>query len=98
MLSHLVGAANRSDIRRLCQLEEEGAGLRERLDRQQAAFREAVVTRDARIQQLRRSLIQQVAAQPSGIVEHDATLRQLVMDLQRQLAREARRSSVLAER
>jgi hypothetical protein len=98
MLSHLVGAANRADIRRLCQLEEEGAGLRERLDRQQAAFREAVVTRDARIQELRRSLIQQVAAQPSGIVEHDATLRQLVMDLQRQLAREARRSSVLAER
>ena len=98
MLSHLVGAANRADIRRFCQLEEEGAGLRERLDRQQAAFREAVVTRDAKIQELRRSLIQQVAAQPSGIVEHDATLRQLVMDLQRQLAREARRSSVLAER
>ena len=44
MLSHLVGAANRADIRRLCQLEEENAELRARLDRQQAAFREAVVT------------------------------------------------------
>jgi hypothetical protein len=45
MLSHLVGAANRADIRRLCQLEEENAELRARLDRQQAAFREAVITR-----------------------------------------------------
>ncbi len=98
MLSHLVGAANRADIRRLCQLEEETASLRERLDRQQAAFREAVVTRDASIQQLRRTLAQQVAAQPTGADEHDATLRQLVTDLQRQLASETRRGSLLAER
>ena len=66
MLSHLVGAANRADIRRLCQLEEENAELRERLDRQQAAFREAVVTRDTSIQELRRALAQQVAAEPSA--------------------------------
>jgi hypothetical protein len=98
MLSHLVGAANRADVRRLCQLEEETAGLRVRLDRQQAAFREAVVTRDATIQELRRTLAQQIAAQPSVAEEHDATLRQLVAELQRQLAGEARRSSVLAER
>jgi hypothetical protein len=98
MLSHLVGAANRADIRRLCQLEEESAGLRERLDRQQAAFREAVVTRDATIQELRRTLAQQVVARPFGAEEHDATLRQLVADLQRQLVSEARRSSILAER
>jgi len=98
MLSHLVGAANRADIRRLCQLEEETAGLRERLDRQQAAFRDAVVSRDTTIQELRRTLAQQVAAQPSGADELDATLRQLVRDLERQLAGEVRRSSVLAER
>ena len=35
MLSHLVGAANRADIRRLSQLEEENAALREKLERQQ---------------------------------------------------------------
>jgi hypothetical protein len=98
MLSHLVGAANRADIRRLCQLEEEAAGLRERLDRQQAAFREAVVSRDASIQALRRTLSQQIVAQSSTSEGHDATMRQLVADLQRQLASEARRRSVLAER
>jgi hypothetical protein len=56
MLSHLVGAANRADIRRLCQFEEENAELRACLDKQQVAFREAVVTRDASIQELRRAL------------------------------------------
>ena len=47
MLSHLVGAANRADIRRLCQLEADNADLRARIDRQQLALRDAVVTRDA---------------------------------------------------
>jgi len=36
MLSHLVGASNRADIRRLVALETENADLRERLERQQA--------------------------------------------------------------
>ena len=52
MLSHLVGAANRADIRRLCRLEAENAEQRARLDRQELAFREAVVTRDACIREL----------------------------------------------
>ena len=38
MLSLPVGAANRADIRRLRQFEEESAELRGRLDRQQAPF------------------------------------------------------------
>ena len=62
MLSHLVGAANRADIRRLSQLEEENAELRARLDKQQSAFRDAVVTRDATIQELRQALVCQVAS------------------------------------
>src|SRR5580692_4437865 len=33
MLSHLVGAANRADIRRLCQLEADNAALEARLQR-----------------------------------------------------------------
>ena len=65
MLSHLVGAANRADIRRLGKLEEANAEMQARLDRQQAAFREAVVTRDACIADLRRGLAQQVAAEPA---------------------------------
>ena len=98
MLSHLVGAANRADIRRLCQLEEENAALRSRLDRQQAAFRDAVVTRDATIQELRRALSEQVAAGSPAPHEHSAALHQLVADLERRLASELRRSAVLAER
>jgi hypothetical protein len=98
MLSHLVGAANRADIRRLCQLEEENAELRARLYRQQAAFRDAVVTRDVSIQDLRRALAQRVAAEPPLPGDHDATLHQLVADLERRLAVETRRGAVLCER
>jgi hypothetical protein len=49
MLSHLVGAANRADIRRLCQLEADNAALRDKVERQQAALREAIVARDQKI-------------------------------------------------
>lgn len=98
MLSHLVGAANRADIRRLCQLEEENAELRTRLERQQSAFREAVVTRDATIHELRQALTRQVASEPSVPDGHSALLHQLVADLERRLASETRRSAVLGER
>jgi hypothetical protein len=98
MLSHLMGAANRADIRRLCQLEEENAELRARLDKQQAAFREAVVTRDVTIQELRRALAQQLASGSPTPDEHSATLHQLVADLERRLASEARRSAALSAR
>jgi len=47
MLSHLVGAANRADIRRLVTLEKENAELREKVERQQARLHETVVLRDA---------------------------------------------------
>ena len=98
MLSHLVGAANRADIRRLCGLEAENAELRARLDRQQSAFHEAVVTRDASIKELRRALARQVAAEASAPCDHDATLRRLVADLERRLTGETRRSEALSER
>jgi hypothetical protein len=56
MLSHLVGAANRADIRRLRELEARNAELGEKVERQQAALREAVVARDGIIAGLQRSL------------------------------------------
>jgi hypothetical protein len=94
MLSHLVGAANRADIRRLCQLEADKTELEAKLERQQLAFHEAVATRDAQIQNLRQALAQKIAAEPSshslGAVEQDAVLRQLVADLERRLASETR--------
>jgi Uncharacterized protein conserved in bacteria (DUF2325) len=98
MLSHLVGAANRADIRRLCQLEEENAELRSRLDKQQAAFREAVVTRDTTIRELRQALSQQVASGLYTPDDNSAVLRQLAAALERRFASEARRRAALAER
>jgi hypothetical protein len=56
MLSHLVGAANRADIRRLRQLESENANLLAKVERQQRQLRDATVARDATIRELRRAL------------------------------------------
>jgi hypothetical protein len=98
MLSHLIGAANRADIRRLCQLEEENATLPARLDRQQTAIREAVAARDACLQDLRRTLAQQGTAALSVPDEHGVMPYQLVADLERRLASEGQRSAVLHDR
>jgi hypothetical protein len=65
MLSHLVGAANRADIRRLRELESRNAELSEKVERQQAALREAVVTRDGIIAGLQRSLAAALSAPAS---------------------------------
>ena len=102
MLSHLVGAANRADIRRLCQLEADKAELTARLERQQLALHEAVVTRDARIQDLRQTLAQRIAAETAAgsscAVGDSAVLHQLVSDLERRLASETRRRVALEAR
>jgi hypothetical protein len=98
MLSHLVGAANRADIRRLCQLEADNAQLQTRLDRQQVAFRGAVVTRDACIEELRHALAQQVSAEPLATGDDNTVLRRLVADLERRVANESHRRAVLGER
>jgi hypothetical protein len=47
MLSHLVGAANRADIRRLVALEEENAALKDKIERQQGKLHELSTERDA---------------------------------------------------
>ncbi|MEX3923318.1 DUF2325 domain-containing protein [Paraburkholderia sp. BR10936] len=47
MLSHLVGAANRADLRRLVALEAENAELRAKIERQQARLHEMSRERDA---------------------------------------------------
>jgi hypothetical protein len=67
MLSHLVGSANRADIRRLCQLETDKAALQAKLDRQQIALHEGVVTRDRQIDDLRKALMQRLVTEsPDG--------------------------------
>ena len=52
MLSHLVGAANRADIRRLVALEEENAVLKDKIERQQDKLHELTTDRDASLRQL----------------------------------------------
>ena len=46
MLSHMVGAANRADIRRLRQLEEDNAALSAKLEAQQRQLRDGFTARD----------------------------------------------------
>ena len=98
MLSHLVGAANRADIGRLRQLEEANGELLARLDRQQVAFRNAVVAHDATIADLRQALAREVAAKPTSACGDQRVMEQLVADLERRLASETRRIAVLIER
>jgi hypothetical protein len=57
MLSHLVGAANRADIRRLVELERENQELRERLERQQQRAQEAAAEHASELGEMQRSLI-----------------------------------------
>ena len=92
MLSHLVGAANRADIRRLRALEAALADHREKLARQQSALRDAVTSRDAVIDDLRATLARQIETEPKAAEPTaERTLHALVRDLEDRLHREAAR-------
>lgn len=93
MLSHLVGAANRADIRRLRDLETENAVLQETIARQQKHLRDAIVSRDAKIAGLNDMLGNAVAARRGSTPAEqsddgrNATTAALMADLQERLAR-----------
>src|SRR5262249_21663321 len=79
MLSHLVGAANRADIRRLAQLESDKAALEAKVARQQEQLRDGIVARDATIRDLRQALATALtdrhdAASPDPASDGDRTL------------------------
>ncbi len=97
MLSHLIGSANRADIRRLCQLEAEKTALTERLEQQQAAAQAAMASRDAQIAELRQELGRQVSREPIQ-TDDDAGLRARVADLEQRLGAEAAHRGALADR
>jgi hypothetical protein len=99
MLSHMVGAANRADIRRLRELEMQQGELLEKLDRQQDALREAAISRDRQIRELRQALADSLRAnhdQPASN-ESGAAIRALVISLETRLAAEGRRRASLEE-
>jgi hypothetical protein len=94
MLSHLVGAANRADIRRLRQLEEENAALAARLERQQRQLHEGFAARDATIRRLEAMLTRRAAERsdaPAAEPEDAEATDRLIRDLDRRLAREIAR-------
>ena len=91
MLSHLVGAANRADIRRLRQLEDENAELDAKVGRQQQQLRDAVVSREATIRALQHTLEERIAHDRDSIAQYSsesdlAVWVNLVADLKRRLA------------
>ncbi len=99
MLSHLVGAANRADIRRLTALEAENAALHAKVERQQARLHEAVTSRDATIRRLGALAAQGMrAATDPGGDDALAGFRHLVADLETRLDRETGRRERLEQR
>ena len=102
MLSHLVGAANRADIRRLRQLEEEKGALTEKLHRQQQQLRDGFTSRDETIRQLNKLFADhhsagEPAANPADCREEDGA-RRVIAELNRKLGQETTRRERLEQR
>jgi hypothetical protein len=97
MLSHLVGAANRADIRRLRQLEEQNGALIEKLNRQQQQLRDGFTSRDETIRRLNEMLVHQAGHPLGGQAQDDSiggeveTLRGVIAELNRKLGQEVAR-------
>ena len=102
MLSHLVGAANRADIRRLTALEEENAALRFKVERQQARLQEAMTARDVTTRQLGALLADRgrgsEAAPNADSDDALAGFREMVADLQSRLEGATSRNRRLEQR
>jgi Uncharacterized protein conserved in bacteria (DUF2325) len=94
MLSHLVGAANRADIRRLRQLEDDNATLAATLARQQRQLRDGFTARDETIRRLTDALARR-AGEMVGAVAQDADTKALTDAL---AEREKRLSDEIASR
>lgn len=97
MLSHMVGAANRADIRRLRQLEDDNAALSAKLEAQQRQLRDGFTERDGRIRLLNEALGRALVQAPAaGTADDDARAAgEAIVDLKRRLDREtARRERV----
>jgi hypothetical protein len=91
MLSHMVGAANRADIRRLRQLEEDNARLSAKLEAQQRQLRDGFTARDDKIHLLNEALTRALAQAPARTGDENDDLRaarDALIDLDRRLSRE----------
>jgi Uncharacterized protein conserved in bacteria (DUF2325) len=101
MLSHMIGAANRADIRRLCQLEEENAAQSARIEAQQRQLRDGFTERDGRIRLLNDALGRALArapALPETVADDARAAREAIRDLEGRLDRETARHARLEGR
>lgn len=104
MLSHLVGAANRADIRRLRQLEEQNGALIEKLNRQQQQLRDGFTSRDATIRRLNEMLVRQAEhpldqqSQDNSTGGEVETFRGVIAEMNRKLGQEVARRERLEQR
>jgi Uncharacterized protein conserved in bacteria (DUF2325) len=102
MLSHLVGAANRADIRRLRQLEEDNAALAAKLERQQRQLRDGFTSRDESIRRLN-DLLSRAASQEAMVpaleaAEDSKAVKDALAELDKRLAHETGRRERLKQR
>ncbi|WP_168790307.1 DUF2325 domain-containing protein [Paraburkholderia aromaticivorans] len=105
MLSHLVGAANRADIRRLVALEEENAALKEKIERQQSRLQELSLQRDASIAALDEQIAQltahstrQIPADAAGLEAEAQWLRDKLADADQRVALHTSRREAAEQR
>lgn len=98
MLSHLVGASNRADIRRLAELESRCAELQDKSERQQARLQALAAEREAAMRELAAALAHNAktadeACTPAAPDETERLeyLRGVVAALERKLGVEERR-------
>jgi hypothetical protein len=91
MLSHMVGAANHADMRKLCQLEEQNAALSAKVEAQQLQLRDGFTERDNKIRMLNEALSRALArapASPESTGDDARATREALTDLDRRLSRE----------
>jgi len=99
MLSHLVGAANRADIRRLRQLEEDNAALAVQIERQQRQLRDGFTARDETIRRLTDALARSAGERAEVAVSADAkALADALAERDKRLSDEVARRDVLVRR
>ena len=105
MLSHLVGAANRADIRRLVALEAENAELKEKVERQQSRLQEISTQRDAAIAALNEQIAQltavatrQTPADPCDLEAEISKLRDKLADSDQRVALHTSRREAAEQR
>jgi hypothetical protein len=103
MLSHLVGAANRADIRRLVALEKDNAEMHDRLERQQARSQQLLEERDAAWAELQRRAVEETGRQardeapPAVDVDAEALTAMVAVQTVRRERAESEASTAAAE-